>query len=104
MNRDYTDFIVNKCAEKGKNITNAAMGIAGEAGEIVDIVKKHLFQGHDLDENKLVEELGDLMFYITLMCHCINTPIAYVEYINRKKLNKRYPEGFSEDRSVNRKE
>lgn len=81
---------------------NAALGIAGEAGEVADIIKKHFFQGHELDKNKIVEELGDVMFYIAFMCNLLGVEMEDVAIENVKKLLKRYPDGFDPDRSVNR--
>lgn len=47
-------------------LTNAALGLNGEAGEFADLVKKHLFQGHCLDREKLIKELGDCLWYVSL--------------------------------------
>lgn len=83
-------------------LVECALGLAGEAGEVVDIIKKHLYQGHELDENKLVEEIGDVMWYVAGLCTHIGLPISAVLSKNVTKLNKRYPLGFDEERSVHR--
>ncbi|MBP5461933.1 MAG: HNH endonuclease [Lachnospiraceae bacterium] len=85
-----------------EQIKNAAMGIAGECGEIVDIIKKHYFQGHELDVNHTIEEVGDLMYYITVLLVKLRIDISDVFMANMDKLNTRYPVGFSADRSINR--
>lgn len=79
-----------------------AMGIAGEAGEIVDKLKKVLFHGHEMSIDELVLELGDLEYYLQhLKKHYkISDERVYIE--NIIKLRKRYPEGFSEEASINR--
>lgn len=83
-------------------ILEAALGISGEAGEVVDRVKKFAFQGHKLHAGKIVEELGDLLWYIALMTDAIGETLECVMNRNIQKLKARYPEGFSEERSINR--
>lgn len=83
-------------------LCNAALGLAGEAGECVDIVKKHVFHGHDLDGNKLIEEMGDVLFYLAWMASELGVSLAYVAEMNVEKLKRRYPDGFSHEASVNR--
>jgi NTP pyrophosphatase (non-canonical NTP hydrolase) len=48
-------------------LVNGALGLCGEAGEVVDLIKKHCFQGHELDVNKLIIELGDVCWYIAIL-------------------------------------
>nr|WP_253256408.1 nucleoside triphosphate pyrophosphohydrolase family protein [Moorella sp. E306M] len=87
---------------KEQRYVNFAMGLAGETGEVVDYLKKVCFHGHPLDKNKLAEELGDLLWYIATIA---NTADLYLDRIadrNIEKLKKRYPEGFSEERSRER--
>lgn len=81
-----------------------ALGIAGEAGEVADIVKKVAGHGHDLDRIKLAEELGDVLWYVAVMARCIGVSLDDVAVMNIEKLRRRYPDGFSEERSRNRKE
>ena len=83
-------------------LVNGVMGLNGEAGECIDIVKKCEFQGHDLDINKLVDELGDVMWYIAEICTALDVSIAEVAELNIEKLKERYPDGFESERSVNR--
>lgn len=81
---------------------NGVMGLNGEAGEVIDIVKKHLFQGHKLDKDHLIEELGDCLWYIAVAAKGLNVTLDDVAMWNIKKLKERYPAGFNEDRSINR--
>jgi NTP pyrophosphatase (non-canonical NTP hydrolase) len=85
-------------------MTNAALGLAGESGEIADMVKKHLYHGHQLDLVKLKKELGDVQWYIAQMCNAINTTVGEIMELNIEKLLIRYPHGFSFERSINRNE
>jgi NTP pyrophosphatase (non-canonical NTP hydrolase) len=87
-----------------EKIENGLMGLNGEAGEAIDVLKKHKFQGHRLDRNKLIEELGDVLWYIAETCEGLGVSMEEVARLNIEKLKKRYPEGFSSERSINRKE
>lgn len=83
-------------------ISNMVMGIAGETGEVVDILKKWMYQGHVLKVDDIEEELGDVMFYIVNLCNLLGLELQDAIEGNHKKLLKRYPEGFDVERSVNR--
>lgn len=85
-------------------ILNGVMGLNGEAGECIDIVKKYMFQGHDLNREKLLDELSDVLWYVAITCEGIGTTMDAVMEHNVEKLRKRYPEGFSIERSVHREE
>lgn len=80
----------------------AAMGLAGEAGEAVDLIKKHLFHGHPLDRDKLTKELGDVLWYAAVLAHMNGVAFADVAAANVVKLRKRYPDGFDPARSQKR--
>lgn len=83
-------------------ILNGALGLSGESGEVADIVKKHLFQGHELDQEKIVNELGDICWYIAIMAHGLGVDFESVLIGNIEKLKKRYPSGFDVERSLHR--
>ena len=85
-------------------LTNAVMGLCGESGEACDIVKKHLFHGHELDRTALIKELGDVAWYIAEAAEALDIPLEEVFEKNIEKLRKRYPEGFSSEKSINRTE
>jgi NTP pyrophosphatase (non-canonical NTP hydrolase) len=102
---NYREEVLRTLAKQGNSkemLTNAALGLAGESGEVADILKKHVFQGHDLDKDKLVKELGDIRWYMELAAVTLGTTMDEIERLNVEKLRKRYPEGFSTDASVNR--
>jgi len=85
------------------NMLHSAVGISGESGELLDHMKKVIWQDHPLDKNYVLYELGDILFYLTSMCNCVGTDIDTVRRLNIKKLQKRYPDGvFDKDRSINR--
>jgi NTP pyrophosphatase (non-canonical NTP hydrolase) len=81
---------------------NGALGLCGEAGETADIVKKHFFQGHDLDKEDLKNEMGDCLWYIAVLAHSAGIELHEVARYNIEKLKKRYPDGFSFEKSINR--
>lgn len=83
-------------------ILNGVLGLGGESGECLDIVKKHLFQGHELDKDHLAEELGDVAWYLAVSAHALGYDLETILQRNVDKLRKRYPAGFDPERSLNR--
>jgi len=83
----------------------AALGAAGETGEVVDEIKKHVFHNHPLDREKLIKEMGDVEWYFNLLRKELKVTLEEVHERNIEKLSARYPEGFfTSERSQNRKE
>ena len=78
------------------------MGLCGESGEAIDLVKKHLAQGHDLDKEKLEKELGDIAWYLAETAYAIGYDLEKIFQMNIDKLEKRYPEGFDVNKSIHR--
>lgn len=74
---------------------NAAMGLAGESGEVVDIIKKEIFHRKQLSTQDLGLELGDVLFYLTWLCELYGLTLEGVALANNIKLNKRFPNGFN---------
>ncbi len=83
-------------------LLNAALGVSGEAGELSGYVKKFFFQGHDFPKEKLILEMGDVLWYMALMCECMGIDLEDVAAANIEKLKGRYPEKFSPNLSINR--
>lgn len=83
-------------------LEEALMGLCGESGEAMDILKKHLFQGHELDREALALELGDVAWYLAMAAHAIGYGLNDILDLNIEKLKKRYPDGFNSEASVNR--
>lgn len=90
--------------DKESYLLNGVMGLCGEAGEVIDLVKKHLHQGHDLDKEALILECGDCAWYLALIMSAIDYKVGDMLVKNIRKLEERYPEGFSKDRSIHREE
>ena len=81
-----------------------ALGIAGESGEVADLVKKVIGHKHPLDRHKLAMELGDVLWYVATIAKEFDLTLSEIADMNIKKLMKRYPEGFSVEKSINRVE
>lgn len=84
-------------------LINSVMGLCGESGEVIDLVKKHLAQGHDLDKEKMARELGDVAWYLAEAATALGISLEEVLKGNIDKLKKRYPEGFDSEKSINRR-
>ena len=83
---------------------NGALGLNGEAGEVADMVKKHLFQGHPIDFEHMAKELGDVAWYVAVTAYAIGYDLEKILQMNVDKLRKRYPNGFEAERSLRRQE
>ena len=83
-------------------LINSVMGLCGESGEAIDIVKKWLAQGHALDKEHLAKELGDIAWYLAEAATALEIPLEDILQANLDKLKKRYPQGFETQRSVTR--
>ena len=83
-------------------LVNGVLGLTGEAGEVTDLVQKFLFQGHELDRDHIIEEVGDVLWYCALIADACGTDLDDVMQRNVDKLTLRYPEGFSAQNSINR--
>lgn len=77
-----------------------AIGLAGESGEVEDLIKKGIFHQQGLDKDKLVKELGDVMWYIAGLCACLDVTLEQVATANVEKLKARFPNGYSADRTT----
>ena len=93
---------LNPKLDKKDVLINGVMGLCGESGEAIDIVKKWLAQGHELDKEKLAKELGDICWYLAETATALGLSLEDIMSANIEKLKKRYPEGFDADRSIYR--
>ena len=79
---------------------NSVMGLCGESGEAIDIVKKWMAQGHELDKEHLTKELGDIAWYLAEAATALEFPLDDILQANIDKLKKRYPDGFDAQKSL----
>lgn len=87
---------------KSAKVENGILGLCGETGEIADVYKKYLYQGHELDRGHMAEELGDVCWYVAELATGLGVTLEKVMEQNIEKLRKRYPDGFEAERSVHR--
>ena len=85
-------------------LSNMALGLAGEAGETADLLKKHLFHGKPLNADEVVKELGDVLWYVAGMATAVGVSLGDVAQRNVDKLRTRYPDGFSVEASAQRRD
>lgn len=90
--------ITNWCYQ----LSGFGLGIAGEAGEVADILKKTLHHGHQMNREAMKKELGDVLWYLQAIADRYGLTLSEVAEANVQKLLERYPEGFSSERSINR--
>lgn len=93
---------LNPALSKKDVLINGVMGLCGESGEAIDIVKKHLAQGHPLDREKLIKELGDIAWYLAETATALDVTLEEVLEGNIEKLRRRYPDGFDAAHSLHR--
>ena len=72
-----------------------ALGLGGEAGEVLELIKKHFYHGKDLPAEELLLELGDVLWYVAYTADAIGLTLEDVAKANNAKLRARYPNGFS---------
>jgi NTP pyrophosphatase (non-canonical NTP hydrolase) len=73
---------------------NFCLGLAGEVGEVIEPIKKHLYHGKPLDINNFKKELGDVFWYVTALAIVNGIDVEQIVQENKAKLEARYPNGF----------
>ena len=85
-------------------VFNACLGLSGEVGEFNDMIKKWIFHEKPFDEVHAKKELGDVLWYVAMMCHSFGWDLDEIMQMNVDKLKARYPQGFSVELANNRKD
>lgn len=101
----YSQFVAERFTKRHlgeEGLMHAAVGISGEAGELLDAVKKTWVYGKELDRANVVEELGDLRFYMQAMQDLLSITDEEVIEGNKAKLLKRYPVGYTDALAIAR--
>ena len=83
-------------------LMDSALGLCGESGEVADLLKKHLMQGHPFNREKFAKELGDVAWYLAEAATALDMELETIFQMNLDKLKKRYPEGFDVEKSIHR--
>jgi NTP pyrophosphatase (non-canonical NTP hydrolase) len=103
--QDYAQRTAGAGGDGDRRLIIAALGLAGEAGEFANLVKKLSAHGHtEITPEVLSDELGDILWYMAEAASAVDLDLGEIAAQNVKKLRKRYPEGFSQERSINRAE
>lgn len=85
-------------------LIHACLGLSGETGEVIDIIKKHVAYGKHIDIEQLKQELGDCLHYLARIIDIAGFDMAEIEKINIEKLNKRYPKGYTNKDAIRKTE
>jgi len=101
-NKDISGISQRGNTEKNWRLVHAMMGISTESAELLDLLKKHIFYGKPLNDDKIFEELGDAMWYIALLCDAMGFDLEKVKAKNIDKLRARYPQNFTEKDAIER--
>lgn len=106
MNLNEYQELASRTANDGivfkANLCHYAMGCAGEGGEVNDYIKKVAFQGHEYKREKVANELGDILWYVSQLARVTGYTLEEIVQMNVEKLKKRYPQGFKSEDSVKR--
>lgn len=108
---NFSEFVADKCkpgedilasmtADKA-HLDHMALGVAGEAGELVDAIKRHTIYGKPLDIDNVVEEIGDILFYMQGILIALYLDMDMAISANMEKLSKRYSTGRYSDQQAN---
>ena len=84
------------------DLIHCVMGLSGEAGELLDAVKKHCIYGKPLDMDNVIEEMGDIEFFLERIRYLLGLNRMSILSVNYEKLMKRYPEGYSDKHAQER--
>lgn len=84
-------------------VLNGCLGLAGESGEVLDMIKKWIFHEKGLDREHLKKEIGDVMWYVAMLCESFGFDLDEILQMNVDKLKARYPEGFDPEKANHRK-
>lgn len=95
---------INKDLSEKDMLINGVMGLCGESGEAIDIVKKHIAHNYELDKEHLAKELGDIAWYLAETATALGYSLEDIFKMNIEKLKKRYPDGFDSEKSIHRRE
>jgi NTP pyrophosphatase (non-canonical NTP hydrolase) len=105
----YRELVLRNCpafesTDMNTKLSLGALGLGGEAGEVVDEVKKILHHSKEIDKLKLIKELGDVRWYLEYMACVLDVSMEEIEKVNMEKLLKRYPNGFNYKDANNRRD
>jgi len=102
--QEQASLTANMTLSNHQRILNWSLGLAGEVGEVIDLIKKAYYHKHCLNGNEISEELGDVLWYLAMLAKELGFNLQQIAVDNLKKLERRYEDGFSSEASINRYE
>jgi len=85
---------INSALDERDRLLDASAGLAEEAAEVLGLIRKRAFQGKDVDQARLIEELGDVLWCLAVTAHSLGISLSDVAAANQSKLARRHPDGF----------
>ena len=85
---------INPALDDRDRLLDASAGLAEEAAELLGLIRKRVFQKRDVDDQRLTEELGDVLWCLAITADCLGVPLSRVAERNQEKLARRHPDGF----------
>ena len=85
---------INPSLDDQDRLIDASVGLVEEAAEVLGLVRKKVFQQRDIDQARLTEELGDVLWCLAITAHTLGVPLSRVAEANQDKLRRRHPDGF----------
>jgi NTP pyrophosphatase (non-canonical NTP hydrolase) len=102
-NSDFNSIRGRLDSDRALRLIHGVMGVQTEAGELADTLKKATFYGRPFDRINILEEVGDVLWYLTVICDAAGSSLEIVMNKNIAKLRGRYGDQFSEEKAVNRR-
>lgn len=93
--QELCERTANRYKNTRERMLNFGLGIGGEAGEVQELIKKHVFHQKEIDTYRIKEELGDVLWYLTTLASTFNLDLLEVATSNIEKLKERYPDGIN---------
>lgn len=98
MNMNKYQAVAKKAIDLEETaLTYLALGLVGEAGEVIELIKKYIYRGNKISREAITHELGDVLFYLSQLAAWLDIPLEEVAKANIEKQKKRYPERFTEE-------
>jgi len=91
---------INPSLNDQDRLVDASVGLVEEAAELLGLVRKRVFQQRDVDDTRMTEELGDVLWCLAVTAHTLGIPLSRIAEANQEKLRRRHPDGFNDGRPV----
>ena len=85
---------LNPALDERDRLLDAGAGLAEEAAEVLGLVRKRVFQGKEVDQSRLTEELGDVLWCLAVTADSLGISLSAIAAANQEKLARRHPNGF----------